>query len=312
MAENASRPLNLIWKRQELESVLESYFIKEILLAAIPRPIRTIAIEPNSPVPLFDDSIYFSFNNSFAKLIEEARNRGCRNLGLFHIGDETGVDKRDFYGHADYVLRHYWFKEAVALPNERSLGAIWVPNGYRTGVGPLSSATMLSAGDRTIMGFFSGVITDRKLSGERQNMVAVTNEAKLPFLVMQTPGFGQGFGPTAYAAYLSSSRFALVPGGNSPETIRLYDALEAGAIPVMLKSPFVSAVDALNNPPFLVLDSWRDLPMAYAPYADSGSPQTIARLNAKQREVCDWWVQFKRAQQDKVAALVERSFARSG
>ena len=142
-------------------------------------------------------------------------------------------------------------------------------------------------------------------------MVNAINEGKLPFAVIRTTGFAKGLGPVSYAAHLSMSRFALVPGGNSPETIRLYEALEAGAIPIMLRSAFVEAPDALGNPPLILLNSWSELPAAYAPYADATSSSVIERLEAKQREIIVWWKDFKRRQQQRVKELVDRSFARN-
>ncbi len=142
-------------------------------------------------------------------------------------------------------------------------------------------------------------------------MVQAVKDAKLPFLVAGTPGFGQGLGPVAYAAFLGMSRFALVPAGNSPETIRLYDALEAGTIPVMLRSAFVDAQDALDNPPFLLLNSWSELAAAYAPYADADAPRVIETIEAKRIEVLAWWQAFKQKQQHRLKELIERSFARS-
>jgi len=306
-----SRPLNLIWRRKIIDSVLESYFIKEVLLATLGRPIRTIAFEDNAPPPLMNDALIVSFNTELANYIRAARAQGCRNIGIFHMADERGEDDRGFYAEADYVLRHYWFEKTLARPNDRSLGVAWVPNGFRNGVGPISAQTMLRMGDRTIKGFFAGMVEGHFTAGERKAMVHAIESAKLPFIVVKTPAFGQGLGPVSYAAYLSSARFAPIPAGNSPETIRLYDALEAGAIPIMLRSPYVAAPDALGNPPFILLDSWSELPAAYAPYAGADTPAAIERLEAKQREIVDWWKGFKLRQQQKVKELIDRSFARS-
>jgi hypothetical protein len=107
------------------------------------------------------------------------------------------------------------------------------------------------------------------------------------------------------------TRFGLVPGGNSPETIRLYEVLEAGAIPVMLRSPFVSAPEALDNPPFLLLDDWSQLPAAYAPFADSMVTSVIEEVEARRRQALDWWTRFKALQQRRVRDLIDRSFARA-
>ena len=305
------RTLNLVWPRQTLETVLESYFIKEVLLAEIGRGIRTIVVEPNAPMPLLNDALVVSFGSSLAGYLREARVRGFNNIGLLHMADEHGNDDRSFYRHADYVLRNYWFKEALIPPNSQSLGVIWIPNGYRNGVGPIMQQTMLTTAERNIMGFFSGVLEGRTLSDERKQMSEAVQAAKVPFIIAGTPGFGQGLGPVAYAAYLSMSRFALVPGGNSSETIILYDALEAGAIPIMLKSPFVSAPDALDNPPFLLLSNWSELAAAYAPYADADAPHVIAKIEEKRQQVFAWWKKFKAKQKIRIKELIDRSFVRS-
>jgi hypothetical protein len=308
---NARQPLTLLWQRPTLEVVLEGYFIKEVLLAEIGRPVRTVVIEAKAPVPFMNDVLVVSFGNDLAGFLKMARGKGCKNIGVLHMADELGTHDRGFYQAADYVLRHYWFKDALVPPGPESLGAFWIPNGYRTGVGPIATQTMLSAGDRKIMGFFSGVLEGRALLEERRQMVQTVKDAKLPFLVAGTPGFGQGLGPVSYAAFLCMSRFALAPSGNSPETIRLYDALEAGAIPIMLRSAYVNAPDALDNPPFLLLDNWSELPAAYAPYADADAPQVIEAIEAKRVEVLSWWQGFKARQQRRLKDLIDRSFARA-
>ena len=303
-------PLNLIWRRQSLEKVLEGHFIKEVLLGKIGRPIRTVLVEPRAPVPILSNSLFVSFGTELANALEEARARGATNLGLFHMADERGDDDRTFYSLADYVLRNYWFKQAM-VSSGHSLGVVWVPNGYRTGVGPINTQTMLPAGERKIMGFFAGALQSRTLADERQSMIEAIRDADLPFLIAKSASFGGGLGPVSYASYLSMSRFGLVPGGNSPETIRLYDVLEAGAIPVMLRSPFVHAPDALNNPPFALLDTWAELPKFYARYASANDPETIAEIEKMRGAVVVWWKAFKKKHQMQVKELVDRSFARA-
>lgn len=303
-------PLNLVWQRQTLEYVLEGYFIKDVLLAQIGRPIRTIVVEQNAPLPLLNDALVVSFGTQLSGYLKEARSRGFTNVGLLHMADEHGVHDRSFYEYVDYVLRHYWHKHALVPPPD-SLGVIWIPNGYRTGVGPIMPQTMLGTAERRIMGFFSGVLKGRTLSDERQQMLNAIQAAKLPFLVNESPAFAQGLGPVAYAAYLSMTRFGLVPGGNSPETIRLYEVLEAGAIPVMLRSPFVTASDALAEPPFVLLDNWSQLPDFYAPYSDAMAAKVIDEIEERRQDVYRWWNRFKALQQRRVAELIDRSFARA-
>lgn len=310
MTSNSRRVLNLIWPRQTLEYILEGHFIKEVLLAEIGRPIRTIVVERNAPFPLLDDALVVSFKSQLSGYLKEARLRGRSNIGLLHMADERGDEDLSFYECADYVLRHYWFKHALVSP-PKSLGVIWIPNGYRTGVGPISPQTLLTTAERDIMGFFSGVLHAHAQRDERQQMARAIQDAKLPFILNETPGFAQGLGPVTYAAFLCRTRFGLVPGGNSPETIRLYEVLESGAIPVTLRSSFVNAPEALGTPPFMILDQWSDLAAAYARYSDASAQGVVDEIERKRLAVYRWWTEFKVAQQLRIKNLINRSFVRA-
>lgn len=306
----STRPLNFVWRRATLDFVLEGYFIREILLGALARPIRMMPLEDDERVAIGPDSLVASLGTEAAALLKDARQRGVKNVGLFHLGDEEGTQDRGFYADADYVIRNYWWPDAFAEPSSRSMGVLWAPNGYRTGLGPIDPARHLSIADRPVFGFFAGATTGRLLAGQREAMLRVVEAARLPFTVFVSTGFGQGMGATAYTAWLSSARFALVPAGNSHETIRLYDALEAGAIPIMVRSPFVTAPGALaaiGEPPLILLDSWEQLPDAVAPYLNP-TPAAIGVLEERRLALTRWWSLFKLEQQKRICSLVETAF----
>lgn len=305
------RPLNLIGRRLELDMIWEAYFIKEVLLAKIGRPIRLLAFEDNAPLPMMDDVLIISFGSTYAPYLRDARTRGFRNIGLFHLADEHGTHDRTFYADADYVLRHYWHDAAMAKPHADSLGVVWVPNGYRFAFGPICRETLLPMGDRNISAFFAGTIEARTLSGERRAMIEAIKLAGLPFLAIETKDGQPRLGPTSYAAYLLSSRFALVPSGNSPETIRFYEALEAGTIPIMLRSVCEQMQPALGKPPVMMIDSWADLAAAYQPFADVQAPAVVERLQSMQDRLLSWWTDFVAEHQRKVAEVISASFLRS-
>jgi hypothetical protein len=289
------KPLNLLWRRHTLDRVPEAFFIERVLLAGLGRPVRVLAAE--TMAPFVDDLIVVSLTTEFAPYLVEARRRGMRNLMLLHLGDEHGTDDKSFYAHADLVLRNYWFEAIMTDPK-----VCWVPNGYSVGVGPAGKLLPTSA--RRSAGFFAGALGRRTLSGERHAMKAAIEGADLPFALRWTATARDRLGAVAYAAALGDARFAPVPGGNSPETIRLYDALEMGAIPIMLRSRFVEAQDALASPPILLLDDWAALPDAYRRIADD-SPKGLARLDRWQVELSEWWAGFKRLQQQRLRARID-------
>ena len=83
--------------------------------------------------------------------------------------------------------------------------------------------------------------------------------------------------------------------------------MENGAIPVALRTDYVGAPDALDNPPFPVLDSWRELPALVGPAAE-GDAGVLAHWEARRLEIAEWWRTFKRRHAERVAGLVEASF----
>jgi hypothetical protein len=195
------------------------------------------------------------------------------------------------------VLRNYWFEPIFRDPK-----VIWVPNGYALGVGP--AASLLRASQRSVPGFFAGAIAMRTLSDERRAMAEAVEAAGLPFELRSTATARDRLGPMAYGAALGNARFALIPGGNSPETIRLYDALEMGAIPIMLRSPFVDASGALNMPPFPLIDDWSELGAVYRRLGGE-TPKALAELDALQAKVIGWWTRFKRLQQKRIRERID-------
>ena len=76
----------------------------------------------------------------------------------------------------------------------------------------------------------------------------------------------------------------------------------------MLRSPFVDAADALNKPPFMLLNEWSELPTAYAPFSGD-SELALSRLDAMQNEVIAWWSGFKKFQQLKVRSAIDAVMA---
>ena len=301
------RPLKLIWRRTSLDRVLEGYFIKEVLLAGLRRPVRQVMLEENIGGHLGHDSLFVVLRGDLSDVVRAARENGMQNLGILQLGDEGGINDCSFYAHADYVLRHYWFTEIInpsATPP-----VLWVPNGYRTGVGPTDPARTLSVHDRQLAGFFAGSFHQQSMNQERHELLRVVQEAKLPFLLFGTEGFGIGLSPSAYAGFLGNTLFALAPGGVSPETIRLYDALEHGAIPILLESPFIESADALGalgHPPLVTLDRWASLPTVFRELKQ----WPASRLEDRRLEILDWWTRFKLHSQTRVRDLIEASFAR--
>lgn len=112
--------------------------------------------------------------------------------------------------------------------------------------------------------------------------------------IFETPGFNQGMAYNDYREMLLSSKIVACPGGpETPDTFRVYEALEAGCIPIV---DLVSARNAENYTgnywekvfefcPLPVIYHWETLPIVV---------EEIMQNYLKVRdEVQEWWVHAK-------------------
>lgn len=295
-------PIDIVWHRLDITQALESQFFHALLAEGLGRPVRLHYME-NEGV-FRDNLLVVVLGAEKTNLLAELRRRGHRNIGIFHMGDEKANHDLSFYRHADYVLRHYHFPHIVnPTPAPGNPPVVWLPNGYRDGVGPKPAHALLPASERVNFSFFSGMISGESAPARRAMIDAVRNH-NIPCALFGTNAFGGGFSPAEYAGRVENSVFGLVPMGNSVETIRLYDCLELGAIPVMLKAEFLSHATALGGAPFPVLDSWEQMAAVFAPYVNRADPAVRARLDAWQREVINWWGLTKARKAAEAARLI--------
>ena len=91
-------------------------------------------------------------------------------------------------------------------------------------------------------------------------------------------------------AILKSSKFVPCPDGENPETFRIYEVLEAGSIPVLVKtSENKEFVDYLiSNMPLKVFDDWEDAACLVENMSENINKYTSYRL-----KVLFAWANFK-------------------
>ena len=100
-----------------------------------------------------------------------------------------------------------------------------------------------------------------------------------------------------YTEVIVNSSFTLSPAGHNPECFRLFEAVEAGSIPVMVKSdlyitttdihPCREALKHWNDAPLLVLDNWDDLfPTMHKLLKNLG------KLDSMQRDLQIWYEKY--------------------
>lgn len=302
--------LNVICRRTDLDHILEGQFIRGELFSALGRPLRLITVETEQPWPILDNSLLLVLGRgeAYTSFFEAFRSAGHRNLGILHMADEKGLVDCGFYAQARYVLRNYFFPDRIDPEGIRGQPCVWVPNGYANGVGPIQPDAVPPFHARQHLLFFAGNVTGAEGDfPDRASLFETVKAHGLPSIMAATQGFGSGMGRVSYAAFLANSKFAPVPAGMSPETIRLYDALENGAVPVAIDAPFIRAEEALGNPPFPVLSDWQALPELLAPVIANDEAAT-ARWTDIQTSTVQWWRDFKHAKALEVSAVIARAF----
>lgn len=161
-----------------------------------------------------------------------------------------------------------------------------LPNGYR----PTTLQLLKETGpqERDQDWFFSGQVNHPR----RQQCVEVLRNMPGGSL-HETDGFGkEALAYPEYLAQMARSKIVLCPSGiETPDSFRLYEALEAGCLPV------VDAY-ATNNPvrgywqylfgevPFPIISEWSLLPELM--------PQLLKEWPENANKVFAWWINYKR------------------
>ncbi|KAL3764803.1 hypothetical protein ACHAWU_006220 [Discostella pseudostelligera] len=78
--------------------------------------------------------------------------------------------------------------------------------------------------------------------------------------IYRNHGEGQ-LNPQTYMEVLLDSVFTLTPAGHNPECYRMYEAIEAGSIPVFVKGDLYITEQNMNHPCLEALHHWYDAPV---------------------------------------------------
>ena len=215
---------------------------------------------------------------------------------LFYLGDETGQMPQDARDRYLAVFRQYLDKNSHA-GNEYPI---------RLGTTPFLEGRALSdMGSRRIDVFYSGNLNANRMelycyfAGypwlpfgflARRIMARLLRgrmprdfSGKFPNSVVSfTSGFQKGYGQEEYADLLTDSKLAICPTGFvSSETIRHYEAMNAGCVVITQQSPPNGLFDAA---PVVQVRHWREL--------DTLVPSLLRdtdRLDRLHEQARAWW-----------------------
>jgi len=328
--------MQIISSSKTLNAILESGFIQNILFQGAPYSTQ---FDPEKSAGVV--VVYLELYEIDLRLISKIKSSG-KKVVLYHMGDELADKNISAYQNCDLIIRNYFFPEILNHP-EFVHKILWAPNGCKTGVGSRAPHTLQKVDSRQYLSCFLGWLSNvASFNGERalfsevvsawggkkkrriknvtqwlkhyfslsKEYLAFTRIApgcRADLHLLSSTGFSSGYNVGLYSATMEDSIFSPCPAGNSPETIRLYDALESGCIPVSLKHEFLVSCDALGEleiPPFIFLSSWNEFPAFLEQMKGRivTHPQEIQQM---QDDCITWWENYKKHIAQKIAQRIE-------
>lgn len=169
--------------------------------------------------------------------------------------------------------------------------AAWrIGSGYRAEAPAILKEVGLT--NRPLDWFFAGQITHEARENCARQLRGMAN-GKL----IETKGFGQGLDYYDYIESMANAKFVACPSGPvSPDNFRLYEALEAGCIPIADGGDYWSYL--FGEPvPFPVLTDWAKMPEIL--------PGLLNNYQPLANKVFAWWQLYKRRMADKLYQQVK-------
>lgn len=211
------------------------------------------------------ESFYFDLSNKVKKIF------------LIHLGDEGGAEKKDLV----YPLcEHIW--RTFSLPMFKNFKNVTsIPIGYKCD--PIKDNINILK--RNYKWSFLGTT-----HGSSRYDLLDKHKNIMPNFINLTEDFSgkKSMDTNDYYKILNNSIFAPIPHGYfHPETYRLYEALEAGCIPI-IENPFQFFDNFLPNNPLLSVNSWEDSSTIIKKYLENKKDIEILR-----NKINDWWTQHK-------------------
>lgn len=204
-----------------------------------------------------------------------------KHVLLILTGDEEAVFPYD-------KLAHPSMKVWIQTPHMGKTGRAdrLIPNGWPPQIKMLKEYKA-EADNRKLNWFFAGQVTHSRREKLVKNLRTMTGGQ-----LIESPGFTKGIPHNEYYRHLANAKVAPCPSGAViPDSFRLYEALEAGCLPIADgKAPNLDVEGYWEflfgeRPPFPILDSWKDIE-GHVQYHVDVYPRTANRAFA-------WWQRKK-------------------
>jgi hypothetical protein len=229
----------------------------------------------------------YDFDTNIANAIKNAGKR----LILMHLGDETAIKDLSTYEIADVIFRNY-FHQSIFEDRRWHQKIHWMPNGYRNGLRLSGIRKPKPASERKQLARFIGWLSNaNSLGNERAEFEQAAQSCGTMLQCVPTQGFAGGFSVHLYQHLMEDSIFAPCPAGNAAETIRIFDALELGCIPITLPQFFLQHPQTLGYNPFITITDWNELAASLRKLMELSKIRN--EINSVQLRIINYWINTK-------------------
>jgi predicted SAM-dependent methyltransferase len=278
--------INIIWTCDTWElDWLQTTIFKGVDYELIMDPDMTV-VRPNSVIVMNE--------TNEAKILEyigKYQRTGCK-YGIIHLSDEAYKHPTSHYEGATFVLRNYYSKIYADMDN-----VDFIPLGWSSGF--TTNKKCKSPPDRKYFWNFIGQIAGKPTREAMVNAMAEIEGGYLrPSIQWNDPN---GLKIEEYQKVLEDSVFTPSPAGwCNPDSFRLYEALEAGSIPIVDNIKYFKALFG-EDIPFLSVKGWNEV-------------QEVIRSKDEheiltQLECIAWWTDQKATANKKFKDGVAKFFA---
>ena len=146
---------------------MEGWFVQNVLFGSMPVDLKSSAHLLQQQVVVI--IALGAIDQELLKLL----NTNLNKIVLMHMGDEKGEHfNQPSYELCDVILRNYYFPEQFLLSSLK--GKLnWVPNGYKTGVGPRPPGTVCPSNLRRKLATFMGWLDNSSSFNDERNSFRV-------------------------------------------------------------------------------------------------------------------------------------------
>lgn len=284
------QPLNLIWQTTNGEQTTFELEYIEFLFSNIPHNKH---FDNSSYNTLLDNSIVIYSNNQRGPSFEFINylNKFKKNnftFRLWHLSNETLMHNCDYYSLSNHVFRNYYYEDIKHLNN-----VTYLPLGFKSGY--LNNQNNFQLNEKQISFSFIGQPkSDRielidKLQSFTNSFIHTTNAWNCNTALTQTQVID----------IYRRSRFVPCPKGwINPDSFRIMEALESGAIPILKDygdlNYFLIPWEA--NSPIPIVKEWDDIQ-----YYDTLSDAQYAELYD---DVFNWYTKFREKLKTRILDLL--------